>query len=195
MSEGMNAQDPLAQLRDIHLPESTGWWPLAWGWWLVLALIVLGLGFALYRLRIKRRRQRYRQEALAELERAYRHFREYSDTAAYLQSLNQLLRRAALSALPPEQHSRVAGLSGEAWLEFLDGQLPEKHRPFTEGPGRALLAGPYQANPEADVEALQQLGREWLRDHRLQRPANHRRGKSGHSQPHSPRRPEATRNA
>lgn len=187
MSEGMNAQDPLAQLRDIHLPESTGWWPLAWGWWVVLALIVLGLGFALYRLRIKRRRQRYRQEALVELERAYRHYREGSDTAAYLQSLNQLLRRAALSALPPERHSSVAGLSGEAWLDFLDEQLPESHRAFAEGPGRALLAGPYQANPQADVEALQKLGREWLKHHRA--------GKAGQHQPHSPHRPEAARNA
>lgn len=187
MSEGMNAQDPLAQLRDIHLPESTGWWPLAWGWWVVLALAVLGLAFALYRIQKKRRRQRYRQEALVELERAYHHYREDSDTAAYLQSLNQLLRRAALSARPPEQHSRVAGLSGEAWLEFLDEQLPGRHQAFNEGPGRALLAGPYQANPQADVEALQQLGREWLKYHQP--------GKAGQHQPHSPRRPEATRNA
>ena len=33
-------QDPLAQLRDIHLPETVGLWPLAPGWWLLIALII-----------------------------------------------------------------------------------------------------------------------------------------------------------
>lgn len=190
MSEGMNAQDPLAQLRDIQLPESTGWWPLAWGWWLLLALVIIALAFTLYRLRKRRRQQRYRREALAELDRAYQHYRNSGDTAAYLQSLNQLLRRAALSSRPPERHASVAGLTGQAWLDFLDDQLPDADRPFTEGPGRALLAGPYQANPQADVEALQQLGQRWLRDH-----SSYRSGKAGRGTTHSARHQEASPNA
>ncbi|HPY40873.1 MAG TPA: DUF4381 domain-containing protein, partial [Thiolinea sp.] len=28
-------------LRDIHLPPEISWWPLAWGWWALLALVVL----------------------------------------------------------------------------------------------------------------------------------------------------------
>ena len=30
--------DPLAQLRDIHLPEPILWWPLAPGWWVLIVL-------------------------------------------------------------------------------------------------------------------------------------------------------------
>ena len=36
----MNPQDPLSQLKDIHLPATGGFWPPAPGWWL-LALILL----------------------------------------------------------------------------------------------------------------------------------------------------------
>lgn len=34
----MASPDPLAQLRDIHLPEPIGWWPLAIGWYILIAL-------------------------------------------------------------------------------------------------------------------------------------------------------------
>ena len=27
-------------LRDLHLPEAIGWWPLAPGWWVLLAMLV-----------------------------------------------------------------------------------------------------------------------------------------------------------
>ena len=32
-------------LRDLHLPEVVGWWPLAPGWWVLLAMLVIACGF------------------------------------------------------------------------------------------------------------------------------------------------------
>ena len=32
-------------LRDLHLPEAIGWWPLAPGWWILIAIALVGLGF------------------------------------------------------------------------------------------------------------------------------------------------------
>ncbi|MDP7406676.1 MAG: DUF4381 domain-containing protein, partial [SAR324 cluster bacterium] len=28
-------QDPLAALRDVHLPPAVSWWPPAPGWWII----------------------------------------------------------------------------------------------------------------------------------------------------------------
>lgn len=168
----MNPQDPLAQLKDIHLPETVAWWPLAWGWWLVIGLLLVALitGFVLW-LR-HRRHNRYRHQALARLEQAYRTYQETGDTAGYLQNLNQLLRRALLSAWPAPESQRLTTLSGEHWLAFLDASLPGDSTEFREGAGRALLAGPYQPQPQADIEALHKLGQQWFRHHRRQYPSD-----------------------
>ncbi|MBL4711699.1 MAG: DUF4381 domain-containing protein [Gammaproteobacteria bacterium] len=31
-------------LKDIHLPEPILWWPLAPGWWMVIALLFVAVG-------------------------------------------------------------------------------------------------------------------------------------------------------
>jgi hypothetical protein len=36
-----NQADPLTQLRDIHLPSSIGWWPVAYGWMVLVVLIAV----------------------------------------------------------------------------------------------------------------------------------------------------------
>lgn len=159
--------DPLAQLRDIHIPDSSGWWPLAWGWWVLIALLLVLGAWALHAGLKRRRRQGYRRDAAAALERAYQRYQRDSDTGAYLQTLSELLRRTSLSALPKESGQAAAALSGPHWLHFLDAGLPEGDDGFSKGPGRALLTGPYQPNPEADVQALQALAHRWIRHHRI----------------------------
>lgn len=162
----MNPQDPLAQLKDIHLPEPVAWWPLAWGWWLVIGLLLGSLSVGLWFWWRHRRRNRYRRQALTKLDNAYRAYLETENTAEYLQSLNRLLRRALLSAWLAPENQRLTTLSGEDWLTFLDASMPGEANNFSEGVGRALLAGPYQPQPQADVEALHKLGQKWLKRHR-----------------------------
>ena len=36
-------------LRDLHLPEAIGLWPLAPGWWVTITLAVIFLGFLVRR--------------------------------------------------------------------------------------------------------------------------------------------------
>ncbi|WP_024460298.1 DUF4381 domain-containing protein [Marinimicrobium sp. LS-A18] len=166
----MNPQDPLAQLKDIHLPEPIGWWPLAWGWWLLIALLLIVLGALLWQGYRRQRRQRYRREAMALLDHAYRDYLRSDPGPAthrhYLQQVSQLLRRTALSALPEAREAELAALKGPQWLRFLDASAGLEPA-FTEGPGHILADGPYQPDPKVDVEALHQLAAQWIRRHRL----------------------------
>lgn len=177
----MNQTDPLSQLRDIHLPDPVGLWPLAWGWWVLIALLVGALLASVIYWRRHQRQRRYRQQAKAELKSAYQNYRENDDVALYLQSVSLILRRAALTAFP---RKRVASLKGEAWLEFLDQSLPGAGTPFTQGEGQVLAVGPYQRQPQADVKALHRLATDWIEHHSVRAkpaPTENTQGGSAHA--------------
>jgi hypothetical protein len=157
--------DPLAQLHDIILPPEPGLWPLAWGWWLLLALVVLTLALTFWFWRRQRQRTAYRKAALAELQALNTSYQLAPNTAQYLQGLAVLLRRTAIAAHP---RSFPRDIQGQAWLDWLDQQCPQIAPGFSQGPGQALLTGPYQAAPQADIPALQALAKRWLAQHRNQ---------------------------
>ncbi len=157
---------PALPLRDIHLPPVPGWWPPAPGWWLLAALAaVLALFVVLQQRRALR--LRYRRSALRHLTRLEQS--ESLPAGALVIELSALLRRAALCAYPEQS---CAGLSGDAWLRFLD--RPLKDRSFSAGAGRSLATGPYQPTVEIERAELLALCRRWLR--RL--PPSPRRGRA-----------------
>jgi len=91
-----------------------------------------------------------------------------------LQRLSILLRRVCLSVYPREE---VAGLTGEAWLLWLD--RPFKTPRFAEI-GKPLIDAPYRPLAEADAAPLLGLCRDWLKTlpkSELKRSAKRRRPK------------------
>lgn len=131
-------------LRDLHLPEAIGWWPLAPGWWLLIALVLSGLGWLLMRAWRNWRfnaPRRYAIRALATLEAEYLTNR---DPVALGRQVSELLRRGMLAYAPRHE---VAGLTGESWLKWLDLGLPVPYF-HTEG-GKSLLQLPYR-DPDGD---------------------------------------------
>lgn len=151
-------KDPLAALKDIHLPEAAGWWPPAPGWWLLAALLLLLVVLAWRGWRARRRRLALHDEALAELQQIRRRHAENADATWLAAELSRLLRRVAISRYPDEE---VAGLVGEAWLAFLDRRLPD--RPFGKGAGRVLVEAPYRKGAvELEADALFRLVERWL---------------------------------
>lgn len=154
-------QDPLAQLQDIHTPPDIGLWPPAWGWWLLALVILAIVGAAAVFIRRRRQRNLYRQQALAELRQLDAIAPDHNGD--WLQALSILLRRTAIAGCGAQFDT---GLKGEAWLEWLDERCPACKSQFRQGAGTALLAGPYQKNPDCDRAALNQLAQTWIREHR-----------------------------
>ena len=79
----MNPTDPLAQLREIHLPAPVSFWPPAIGWW-ILAIFVLfcliALAYFIHRQVIKKQ---YRRLARKELNRIYLEYQSQKNTIEY----------------------------------------------------------------------------------------------------------------
>lgn len=153
----MTPTDPLSQLRDIHLPDPVGAWPPGPGWWLLTALLIALVLAALVWLLRRYRANTWRRQAKAALNDAWRRWREDGDDMAYLQSLNAILKRAALRQFPRET---VASLSGDDWEAFLDAQWREQQAGFST---LAFASRAYRPAPgDIDVAALHRLGRQWI---------------------------------
>ncbi|NQV68782.1 MAG: DUF4381 domain-containing protein [Pseudohongiella sp.] len=159
----MDSEELLAQLADIHLPGAISYWPPAPGWWilalLVLAMIVVLVGkYARYR-----KQKKICQYALAELQHCYDDYGNSASAEAdqqrlrYINAFNTVLRRVALVHYP---QANVASLAGAAWVDFIrekgDSSL------MTEEIAAALNYGRFQTQCEVDVEAMQQLGLQWI---------------------------------
>jgi len=154
----MNGADPLAELRDIHLPDPVGWWPPAPGWWLVAALLFLAVaGLIIWRI-VRHRRLAYKREALAQWQTIHADYLNHKDPSRLLADLSVLLKRTCITRYGREQ---TAGLTGEQWLAFLDqtGNSTE----FSSGAGRALVSQRFVPTPQIDGPALLNVTLAWLK--------------------------------
>lgn len=158
------AQDPLAQLQDIHLPPEIGLWPPAWGWWVLALLIIVSISAILFFIKRKKSRNAYRALAIAELNSIHKKYAD-EQNSEYLQNLSIVLRRTALSGFGSQFK---ANLKGQDWLQWLDEQCPKTNQQFSKGVGSALLIGPYQKSPEFNRNELHKLSLLWVNEHRNQ---------------------------
>jgi len=135
-------------LRDLHLPDAIGWWPLAPGWWVVLAIVSAALGYLAWRLYKRWLFNAPRRYALRELARFEAEYLEHGNPVTLGKQLSELLRRGMLAYAPREE---VAGLTGEEWLVWLDEGMPLPYF-HTEG-GKSLLNLPYR-DPQSDFSDI-----------------------------------------
>lgn len=132
--------DPLANLKDIHLPDPVGFWPLALGWWLLIAMLIVFLLLALVGYR-KYQAQRARRQAKQALKQA--------DSP---QQILTLLKTLCLSYFPREL---VAGLHGESLQMFLLQQIKSRHLTEYKQLSDGLLARAHA--PDLPVDFTPQL--------------------------------------
>ena len=148
----MNPEMMLSQLAPLREPMAISWWPLAPGWWVVLALsLALLIGLSL-RLRKRRLKTAYRRIALAALD-------ELRSREARQDELNWLLKATALRAYP---HERIAGLHGAQWQQFLASSCPK-----VASGAFAELDNLYQREPSPVSSQLFDTAEHWIRQHEV----------------------------
>ena len=144
-------------LKDIHQPEAISWWPPAIGWWLLAVLISLLIAFTVwfYRRLTRKTAVKTAKKLLLNIKQD-----KTLDELQKLRQLSALIRRVAISVAPRAQ---AAGLTGQAWLAFLDKSV--KGSPFSEGIGQLLELAPYQKSSptEAEIAQLISLCEDWLK--------------------------------
>ena len=113
----MAKADALIQLKDIHLPQSIGWWPLAPGWYALILLILcltIGLAYLIHKRKIN---ALAKNQALELLKTYKEHYEKDRNAQVASARISELLRRVALVYYPRVE---VASLYGNAWVEFLN---------------------------------------------------------------------------
>lgn len=145
-------------LRDIHLPEQIGGFPPALGWWLLVIFVPIMSYFLIALLQ-----KIFRKTAVKDAQKLLLQLKNNSELSPLekVVELSQLLRRVAISV--ETEKEKIAGLTGRAWLDYLDSSLDDA--PFKNGVGRCLVDAPYQKELPADVDlsALFELAQKWLK--------------------------------
>jgi len=145
--------DLLSQLHDIQLPEQVSWWPLAWGWYLVIFLVLALLYFTIQLATRHRKRHRAKRQALKLLAKAT----ELATPAARAKHINEVLKRAVLAY---GQRNEVAELSGQRWADWLNSRSDKG--PIIEAQLVNLAYRPDCAPEHAEQYLLQAT--KWIQD-------------------------------
>jgi type VI protein secretion system component VasK len=107
------------ELRDIHVPYVSHWWPLAPGWWGLLALLFIAIVVIVVLLRRRAAWRRHVEATLADVRAAQARHAKDGDATAFAAAASQLLRRVAR-----ERDARSVSLKGSAWHDALAAMAP-----------------------------------------------------------------------
>lgn len=144
--------DNLPELRDIHLPDGVAAWPPAYGWWVLLAMLLALVG--LYYLFQLVRRKSKKLYALRLLRGIY-----CNNSVEAVVQMSEILKRICVFKYP-----QAAALYGKAWLDFLNSRSKAK---LSGKPAQLLIDAPYlpprvRGYNSADVQTLRQFCAAWI---------------------------------
>lgn len=112
--------NPLDQLADIQTPGAVAWWPLAWGYWVLIALLVLVVLGAVYAFIKQRTASRVKREALVSLQNIP------ASDIYFAHKVQVILKQTCGYYFTQTASSQLAGI---AWQKFLlahyQGASPE----------------------------------------------------------------------
>lgn len=150
---GKSLTELLDMLAPVAEPPAVSMMPQTVGWAVIASVVILLGAWAVRRIIKQRTANTYRRIAL-------RHLENMQDDPA---QIAVLLRRTALAAYP---RNRVAGLSGDDWLTFLD--RTSENSGFLSDTGKILISAPYRSSkPSKDAT---NLARVWIKKHQSEVP-------------------------
>lgn len=142
----------LPQLRDIHLPNGVSVWPLAYGWWIILAgLITLVVLCCLWKYIRRKSKKLYALHLLEKL--------KDKNTIKSAADMSEILRRICVYKYP-----QAVSLSGKAWIDFVETHCKTKLKKQERD---LLLNAPYMPDDigdfsDDDVSGLQSFCHNWI---------------------------------
>jgi hypothetical protein len=145
---------PLAELKDIHLPDPTSLWPLAIGWWILLVIVISTI-IVIVIWQIKRwRLSEAKRRALTDIS-------NLAPTASdWPQALHKLMRRLTISYFDQEE---VAQLHGQPLVQFLTSQLKPAQQSNCQGELQKLVNAQYQPAADLDFEEQTKAIEYWIK--------------------------------
>ena len=148
----MNAQIDLTPLKGLHVMEEPLWWPLAYGWWVVLASVI-GAGVIFYILH-KWWQNRPIVYAMHELQ----NIRKIPEDIEFLKALSNLMKRVAILKFSRE---KIAPLTEDKWQCFLIKSVPGN---FSEREAKQIALSPYVTSFKGSVkrEKLEKQTAKWI---------------------------------
>lgn len=142
----------LPDIKDIHIPEGVSIFPLAYGWWVIFAAIVLFIlmwwGVSVI---LKTSRKYY---ALKKLDKI-----DINSPVSAAIDISELLKRICLF-----KHKEASALYGKEWIDFLN-----KHtkKPLAENAANLLMYAPF-INSESslytkeDADEIKHFAKYWI---------------------------------
>ena len=178
MNPSAAAPNPLEQLRDIHLPDAPGLWPLAPGWWLMIILCVTLIAATTLLVIRHRNKNRYRKMAHQQADQLMQELQTSDDDLSekrYFEQAIALLKRTSLHRYPGNQ---MAVLSANHCLDQLNQHC--KNPIFTEQICEQIAASIYRPQsssdqfspdqpeplPNPDLLHFHQMMKAWIKSHR-----------------------------
>jgi hypothetical protein len=174
----------LEALRDAHAPDAISVWQVAFGWYLLLFILIFLciISFIFWKSNyIFWKQKKIALNILKKYKLAYKNDNNSQIASA---SINELLKKLAIVLF---SRDKIAGLKGEAWLEFLNAsfgrstrrnkaKLSEENLNFLSFK-KEFLEYPYQTPQQnVDLELFFKIAEAWIKNQKkiiLKRKDNH----------------------
>ena len=138
------------ELHDIVAAPAASWWPLAPGWYALVALLTLSLSALVIWLHRYLRSRRVRNHMLKQLRQPQPN----------CQQVTLLIKQACLGYLPRQS---ISELSGDDWINFLLTPLSSKQQQQWQALLRTAVRESYVASTDpSTVAEYQKFARYWL---------------------------------